>query len=209
MPEFPQTAELSPLDPPAENPLSEGGAWLQLEIQPPLQKLSTGDLTDSIHGDTNYSYWARDQFDSSGLVEVWACIDGGQLGAAIDSWRVLLAHSVGGDWDGYLVLLGGGILDDIVIRRYDNGVPTGLISVSGGSPRKIGMRINGPVIEAWSAPLVGAWSLITSVTDTTYRGQFYAGFGIEDPTGGGVTISCVGGGVPNRTQIYRVVPGLT
>jgi hypothetical protein len=209
MPPFPQTGFLTPLDPPAENPLSEDGAWLQFNTQPPLQKLVTGGngyLTDSEHGETNYSYWTRRQFSSSGLLELWACITGGQLGAAVESWRVVLATSVGDSWNGYLVLFGGGIFSGYTIRRYSGGDFTNIGGASAGFPDKLGIRIDGNDIQAWGE-YGGVWSLEASVSDTTHRGMFYLALGIEDPTGGGLSISCVGGGIPNRTQIYRLVQG--
>ena len=77
-----------------------------------------------------------------------------------------------------------------------------------GYPSKIGMRITGGVIEVWYAN-GGAWTNPFTVTDGTYRGNFYAGIGVEDPTAGGLSFTCFGGGRPHRTQIYRVLPALT
>jgi hypothetical protein len=206
MPPFPSTPELSTFDPPAENPLYEDGAWLQFNNQPPLKKTALGTVTDSIHGETNYSYYTRQMFSSNSVVEVWMCTDGGQLGAAVESWRIGLALNTGDGWNGYLVLFGGGIGSDYFIRRYDGGGFTNLITQNDGFPQRIGIRIDGSSIQAWGM-YGGVWSMRTSIADTTYRGFFHAFIGIEDPTGGGLSSSCFGAGYINRTQIYRIIRG--
>jgi hypothetical protein len=212
---FPGTPELSLFLPPGENPLSEEGNWAQTTpARHPMQKIDTGGghgaATDSVHGDPNFSHWARDVFRTEdGIVEVWGCIAGGQLGAALETWRVALWHVLGDRIRGYLFYIGGALSKDYVIRRYDGGITnfTSIAGVGGGYPQKMGLRIDGDQVEAWIEDSVLGWVLATSATDTTYRGTFWAGIGVEDPTGGGLSFPCFGAGVPNRPQFFRWTRG--
>jgi len=212
---FPSTGILTLFPPPAENPLYESGRWAQLNLdRPPMQKIATGPTTgaatDSEHGNPNYSYWAQETFSTdSGPVEVWACTAGGQLGAALETWRVFLAITLGDRWSGYLAYYGGGIGKGFAIRRYDDGNAGffGIAGSGGGYPDKLGLRINGGEVECW-AEFGGVWAMQCSASDGAYRGNFYLGIGIEDPTAGGLSFPCFGGGKPHRTQIYRILPAI-
>ena len=207
---------LSTFDPPAENPLYEGGNWAQTFNQPPLQKVLVfgGDAvaTDSAHGAVNYSHWTQDQFRRGDVpIEAFACTEGGQLGAALETWRVALWNTVTqetpeghvGSVTGYLVYFGGAIGKGFAIRRYDT---TGFtqIGASGavGFPEMIGIRIIGAVIEAWGM-YGGVWSLMATATDSNHQGWFYPGIGIEDPTGGGLSIPCFGAGIESDPEFIR------
>ena len=164
----------------------------------------------TVQGPPNYSYWTRDAF-SGDIVEAWMCTSGGQLGAAVETWRIALLLDDPAQFQGYLGYFGGGITKEIVIRQYDDVGTQNVIAqgaLPGGAyPEMIGLRINGDAVEFW-AMITGTWALYLTVNDTTYRGAFYLVIGTEDPTGGGLSISCFGGGVKNRTQIYRVIRGL-
>lgn len=211
---FGTTPLLSLFEPPAEDPLSEEGKWAQTVAErPPMRKVVTfgliGAATDSSHGDPNYSHWTRETFSSeSGHVEAWACTEGGQLGAALETWRVALWTELGANLTGYLVYYGGGIGKGYAIRNYDGGVAsfTGIAGGGGGFPQRLGIAINGDQIEAWGM-YGGVWTLTATGTDTAHRGRFYAGIAIEDPTGGGLSMPCFGAGVPNRTQFFRWTRG--
>lgn len=187
----------------AENPLSEGGNWIQTSPdRPPLLKDSPNSVTNSVFGDPNYSTWVREVF--YGNAEVWACISGGQLGAALETWRVALFTQIGINVQGYLLYYGGGLSKDLVLRKYTGGFAsfTAIGSVSPPYPSSIGIRINGGNVEAWWEG-GGGWTLGFTVADNAYRGGFYATLGIEDPTGGGLNFSCFGGGAANRSQFFR------
>lgn len=202
-------------DYPDEDPLSIGGAFSEYDYgaSGPL-RLSGGCVTDEAHvtviaGPIYYSFLTTQQWSDD--VEVWACTSGGQLGAAVESWRVGLAQGApvnSGRKVGYLALFGGGIGKAYQLRRYDGDpVWATLAEVGDGYPDKILLRTNGPDVEVWGED-AGVWSLKISEPDNTYRGPFNLFLGIEDPTSGGLCISCMGGGVKNRTQIYRVLRGL-
>ena len=197
---FPETGLLSEFDPPAENPLSESGNWGQFFQNPPMQKNASNEAGQTVVGPVNYSFWTPQMF--TGDAEVWACISGGQLGAALESWRVAL-WTTAGVKQGYLALYGGAIGKFFELRRYTDDLNFTSLAVSGGGyPDRLGLRINGTAVEVWAA-YGGVWALQLSFTDTTYRGGFYLSIGTEDPTGGGLSISCFGGGRKNRTQIFR------
>jgi hypothetical protein len=199
---FPATSQLSDFLDPSENPLYENGNWAQLAPSSPPMAKAGGSAGDSIHNGPNYSYWTRSVYYTPSIVEVWACTSGGQLGAALETWRVALFTTLGDERNGYLVYFGGAITKAFVIRRYDNGAFTELIGVGNAYPQKLGMRINGDNIEAWGE-YGGVWSLQCSIVDTTYRGAFFLTIGIEDPTAGGLGMPCFGGGLKNRSQIIR------
>jgi hypothetical protein len=163
-----------------------------------------------VHGFPNFSHWTPETFNSgAGRAEVWACVSGGQLGAAVETWRVALWLTVGVNVTGYSCFYGGGITKFYALRKYTGGITTfsNLCVGAGGYPNGLGLRINGSEVEVWGAygdPLdPTSWTLICSSTDTTYRGRFYAGRGIEDPTAGGLGIGCFGAGIPRRTQFFR------
>ncbi len=195
---------------PNENPLSEGGDWTQsFGSRDPLRRLSNN-ATDSVHGNPNYSHWTHAFTTDSGPLDVWACSEGGQLGAALESWRVALWSPDFSERNGYEVLMGGAIGKTFGIRTYINNVinpsPTQGCVGTFTYYERIGIRINGNDVEAWGY-IGGTWTLQCSITDTTFRGTMYGGLGIEDPTGGGLTFSCFGAGGKNRTQIYRIIRG--
>jgi hypothetical protein len=196
---FPVTDGLSLFLGPAENPLSENGRWAQLSpLAPPLKK-NVGSADDSVHNGPNYSYWTA-PFPSANIVEVWGCTGGGQLGAALETWRVALWLEA--QFTGYLAYYGGAIGKSFVIRRYTDGSWVDLVVGGGGYPQRLGLRIDGNNVECWGYN-AGAWSLKCSIADTTHRGSFYPSLGIEDPTGGGLAFSCFGGGRKNFSQIIR------
>ena len=204
MPDFGTTPVLSDftLGPFPENPLSEDGRWEAPwpDQSPPLQKIANGIVSDSLHGPVSYSYWAQQAFH--GDVEVYACMSGGQLGAAVETWRVFMWHDDPFVGNGYQVYIGGGIGNEINLRRYDDRVPTQLAQGSMGFPMRLGLRISGSRIETWVDHGAG-WVADIFAVDTTYRGTFYIGCGIEDPSGGGVTFNCFGGGRPSVSQFFR------
>lgn len=211
---FPSTSLITEFDGPAENPLSEGGKWIQARsLRPPLKK-DVGSVSDSIHGDPNYSVYIAQAFcTNNGAVEAWACSGGGQLGAALETWRIALWKNLF-SVSGYQVYYGGGIGKGTAIWRYDND---DFFAIGGagdtGYPSGIGIRITGSQVQAWMAygdpydPL--AWIMTAEATDNAHRGCFYASIGIEDPTGGGLGFGCFGGGPLHRTQFYRWLPALT
>lgn len=219
MPNILTTDFLSQFDDPPEDPLREGGNWF-----PPFlgsipgsyildMRKEGGDATDQYHprvlsGYIAYSYWTPMTF-SGDHVEVWGIATGGQLGAALETWRLFMWQQLYPP-AGYLVYYGGGIGKGLVIRRY-NGNWTYDVIASAGSfyPGYLLLRINGADIEAWAADTDPQnLALQCSAPDPNYRGPFHIGMGIEDPTVGGLAWTAFGGGVKRRTQFYRWVKGL-
>jgi len=201
---FPNTALLSEFDPPAENPLSEGGVWIPLvPDREPLQKNASNQARNTTFGNPDYSAWVREVYP--GDAEVWACLAGGQLGIALETWRIGLFTSIGDTLEGYLLLSGGSISKDLALRRYDGNI-TNFTGIGGlgnvGYPLMMGLKINGTHVEAWTWDGI-SWSLRIDVVDNTYRGSFFLALGLEDPTGGGLGFECFGGGIPRRTQFFR------
>lgn len=201
---FPNTGRLSPLDPPAESPVSEGGRWGPLTPErDQLSKNAFNQLTNTTFGLPDYSVWLHQAL--TGDAEVWGCLGGGGLGAALETWRIGLFQDIGFNFVGYQLYYGGALSKDLVLRRYDGGITdfTGIGGAGGvGSPGIMGMRINGDFVEAWTHNS-GEWELAFAVFDPTYRGTFYATFGLEDPTAGGLSFDCVGGGTPHFAQFFR------
>jgi len=199
---FPNTAQLTTFDPPAEDPLYEDGAWGPLNAGF-AQLYKTGSNTATGDGQ-RWSIWVKEAF--FGNAEVWACAGGGQLGAALEDWRVGLFTEIGtNEYDGYEVIVGGSLSKDLIVRRYTNGGFTqigGLGSV--GYPPLIGMSLTPSNVNVWIDTGAG-WppTPTLSIADNTYRGAMYAGIGLEDPTSGGLYFSCFGGGQPNRPQFFR------
>lgn len=205
----PTTPLLSLFAGPPESPLSEGGKWAQGWFsRAPLQKGSNY-VTDSLHGDPNYSFWTPQAFPDN--VEVWGCTDGGQLGAAVETWRLNLWQGDPRRGVGYTLMYGGAIAKYFALRRYDSTAALDFTEVdfAGGYPTTMLLRINGDNVEALASYDSGAtWSLMGYITDTNHRGgDWHIGLGIEDPTGGGLSFSCFGGGVPRRTQFFRWTRG--
>lgn len=201
---FPSTGKLTEFDPPAENPLSEGGTWQQLTPErSPLRKTGANTVTNTTFGFPDYSVYVKEAF--FGNAEVWACPIDGQLGAALETWRISIWTEIGVDVKGYQLYHGGALSKDLVLRKYTGGIGsfTGIGGLGGvGYPDGMGLKINGNEVEAWTE-VAGVWSLIFSVTDTPGTGPFYLGLGLEDPTTGGLSFSCFGGGTRKRSQFFR------
>ena len=86
---FPATAEITTFDNPLnENPLSQGGTFSALGNGAPPLKYQGGSAVHSVENPVNYSYYTAAAFRTPAIVEVWACTEGGQLGAALETWRV-------------------------------------------------------------------------------------------------------------------------
>jgi len=203
---FPGTPLLYDFSGPAENPLYMEGAWgATWGGHPPLRK-EVGYVSLTTEFTPNKSTLFREAFRADpgeGTVEVWACTDGGQLGAALESWRVT-AYPDPANLVGYELIFGGGIGKGYFLRRYDGGGSfTGLAEVGDGYPQMIGMRITPVGVEAWGYD--GAtWTQKLTSGDTGHRGAFYLGLALEEQGGiNELSISCFGGGVPRRTQFFR------
>lgn len=224
---MPQTGFLSTFDDPPEDPLREGTRWL-----PPFlgdkntgailldMRKEGGTATDKHHdaqldGFLAYSYWTQQQFEGDN-VEVWGMPVGGQLGAALETWRLFMWQQLDPPV-GYLVYIGGALSKETRIRKYNGGAFS--FEGLGGSGESycdgLMLRINGQRIEVWAYNGAGDifddanWHLRCFSIDTSYRGPFYIGMGVEDPTTGGLGWTAFGGGIPNRTQIYRILPSLS
>lgn len=208
------TGIVTEFDGPDESPLSENGTWSQLSpTQYPLARKNNTAVISVSDVIVNYSYYNQQVLRIIGesRAEVWGCSQGGQLGAALETWRVFLFQNPGPSFDGYLFYYGGALSKDFVLRRYTGGVPVADIAFqnSPGYPDKMALVIDGDNIQGWAtfAAFPDTWVLMCDADDTTYRGAFYAGLGIEDPTSGSTTPSlsfdCFGFGIPNRQQFFR------
>jgi len=208
MPDIRLSEQLSTFADSTKHPISEGGAWQQSTPQSPLKKTG-GVATDSSHGLTNYSEWIANTYTTDdGILEVWGIPGGGGLGAAVESHRLTLwtPGAAGRSASGYLTYFGGGIGSDYVIRRYDSFVFTNIAISGTAAPAAMMLRIDGDLIQTWRATdgTFQTWEKMVEVSDTTYRGEFYVGLGIEDPTAGGLSWLAFGGGKKTFIpQIYR------
>lgn len=223
------TGYLSLFKYPPEDPLREGGKWAMaigtvrsgdnLDMRKyqdhPGMPNELGHASDQSHGahlsgPIGRSFYTRQRF--TGDVEVWGIPYGGQLGAALETWRLFIWSNPIWNPTGYLVYVGGGLSKDTVIRRYD-GLDdyTSIASSPAGYASAMMLRINGDDVEAWRVDNgddpdnPANWYMACSVTDTTYRGPYYVGMAIEDPSAGGLSFTAIGGGKPIKTQIYRYV----
>jgi hypothetical protein len=201
---------------PNENPLSDGGKWDDYG-RPPLMVASDG---QSIHGteefSVNGSYYTEQVFTGS-MIEGYGCAPGAGLGAALESQRIFAIIGSPTSFTGYSSGWGGGIGENYFFRRYDGGAGTftalpGLVNPSGApGPDKLGIRITPTAVEQWMQKSTyngGNWFMVRTVADTTYRGATW--FALETEEQGGVNEvgwRCFGAGVPNRTQIYRIIRG--
>jgi hypothetical protein len=210
---FPVTGLITTFPGPSENPLSMGGTWTQLTgARPPLQKVGAS-VTNS-QAALCYSVYTQDVFYATGdnIIEVWGCSSGGQLGAALETWRVALWQAPYYLSRGYRCYYGGGIGKGFSIARIDDptGPANGIASAGGGYPTNLGMRIDGAAIQCWASYDNGVtYALMCEGNETTYRGNFYLGLGIEEDAIGDLGFTCFGGGIKNRTQIYRIIRGST
>ena len=202
--------QLSDFIGPDENPLSEGGNWAQsFSSRAPLRRFGNKATTSST-SNPNYSHWTTTfNFDDGG--DVFACTQGGQLGAALETWRVTMWQTVGGtNVNGYELYMGGGLSKPFVLSKYVAGVQTVLCTTAfHGYPQMIGINLTATDVEAWSM-FGGTWGMECSGPDVAFRGDLYIGAALEDPSNGGLYMSCFGGGPPvevRRQQIYRVLRG--
>lgn len=208
------TQIVTDFDGPDESPLSEDGTWSQLSpTQYPLARKNNVAVISVSDPIVNYSYYNQQLLliTGEGRGEAWGCSEGGQLGAALETWRVFLFLNPGTSFSGYLFYFGGALSKDFVIRRYTNGVPAADIASNPfiAYPARMALVIDGDAVQGWCSfdPFPDIWQLICQTNDTTYRGAFFAGLGLEDPTSGSSTPSlgfdCFGLGVPNRQQFFR------
>jgi len=205
---FGETPLISDFSGPAENPLSDGGRWATYG-RDPLQRGGTGSIHGTVEFAVNGMYYVVSPLTFTGdTIEVWACTPAAGLGAAIETHRIAFWLGTPDSFNGYLSAYGGGISENYFVRRYDGGALTftGLSETGGTTPEKLGLRITPTVVEQW-AYYGSAWNLIVSHADTTHRGSpWFAALETEEQGGvAEVGFSCFGGGVINRTQIYRYV----
>jgi len=170
-----------------ENPLSEGGTWSQTTPARGALKRASNHATYAGSDPTSYSHYNVEQLSTAGgSAEAWGCSSGGQLGAALETWRLGLWSTVGSGVQGYQLYFGGALSKDFVLRRYDGGI-TNFTQIGPGQnsdyPVKMGLvvRDDGD-IEAWATftATPTTWELQITTNDTTYPGPFYAGLGIEE-----------------------------
>lgn len=210
MPPFPQVGRLVEAfdDPPNESPLSQGGIWEPYGSPPDRFPLRAGGgvAKPTEEFNVNGMYYAPRAFQSP--CEIFGCLSGGGLGAALEGWRVAFWLGSPQSATGYLAGFGGGIGKDFFLRRYDGGFSsfTGIGGLSGQAyPDLLGMRITDTEVEIWRGDDPGpVWTLVDSAADTTYRGLFYAAIELEEQ--GGIDelgFGCFGVGVKNRQHIYR------
>ncbi len=203
-----------------EDPLSGGGNWLQTDtafVGPLiLRGMAATHRSPGVSGD---SFWTPQTFDPAvGQVEVWGCPGGGGAGAAGVAWALDFWQDAGGSGqvDGYRFRnesSGGGA--GFVIYKVTNTNNVAAVSgdpgfVTGaGDATPMLMRRNGNDIEGWYSTDSGAnWTMVVSMTDTSYMGPYNLACGIRDNSGGQVLDwDCFGGGIPmeRKTQIYRWV----
>ena len=195
-----------------ENPYSNGGMWSAgYYNRPPLESEGPGYVHGTVDFPVNGMAYLRQVFRGD-VIEAFGCTPGTGLGAALESQRVALWLGNPDNLVGYLSGHGGGISEFYFFRKYTGGGafenPDGMTGpITDVHPDKIGIRITPTGVEQWGE-IAGVWTLIQSSTDTDYRGTFYAALETEEQGGTDeVGFSCFGAGVPNRTQIYRVVRG--
>lgn len=202
--------------PPTEDPLSEDGQWLKVAYtELALRKVIDGHATDQAHGTSLSGHIAASFFTRRrffGDCEVWGRPYGGQLGAALETWRLFFFTDVLTDSpSGWLVYIGGGIGKNTVLRRYDAGGFTDVASHASGYASALLLRLVGADVEVWAVNNgqdynnPANWYQRIGYTDATYRSDLYLGMAIEDPTNGGLSWHGIGGGDHRRQQIYRYV----
>ena len=195
---------------PGENPLRDGANWGEYSTRPPLRASDDG---LAVHGTVEFpvngSLYLGAIFQGE-IIEAWGCAPGPGLGAAVESQRIV-ALTDPANYEGYLSGYGGGIGEVYFMRRYDAAGPgsfTTLGEVGGTGPELLGIRITPTDVEQW-AYYSGGWNLVQTFPDTNHRGPMWIALETEEQGGiEEVGWTCFAAGVPNRTQIYRVVRGL-
>jgi hypothetical protein len=170
------------------------------------------DTGDAIHGTVEFpvngSVYLEQAFNGS-VIEAYGCRPESGLGAALESHRIVALYGDVDAYNGYSSGYGGGIGQEYFFWRYDNFSVTGLGDTGGPGPEKLGIRITPTHVEQWSY-YFGAWHLVQSVADTTHRGPVHIALETEEQGGlEEVNWSCFAASVVNRSQIYRILPGLT
>lgn len=206
---------------PDENPLSDSGRWGSYSTRPPLKVLDSG---GAIHGTVEFavngSYYRQQSFQGP-VIEAYGCRPDSGLGAALESNRIVALIGDPDAYNGYSSGYGGGIGEAYFFRRYDafsftgigdNGAADGGVGVGGPGPEKLGIRILPDRVQQWgfNSGYSADWFLVQTAFDVTHRGPTF--FALETEEQGGleeVSWTCFAAGVLNRTQIYRVVRGLS
>lgn len=206
---------------PSETPLSDGGRWGPFSTRPELRVSNDG---FSIHGTVEFavngSVYLGEVFTGE-IIEAYGCRPDSNLGAALESNRIVALYGDPNQYNGYSSGYGGGIGESYFFRRYSGG-PLGFTNIGDGGipgggaagagvgapgPEKLGIRITPTDVEQWGY-YSGSWNLIqTAVGDTTFRGL--TRFALETEEQGGIAEvgwTCFAASSRNRTQIYRIIP---
>lgn len=198
---------------PNENPLSDSGKWGPDGDRPPLMAGSDG---LSIHGSVEFvvngSLYVEKAFVGP-IKEAYACTPDPDLGAALESQRVALWTDPNAR-TGYSIGHGGGIGQTYFFRKYTSNAFIGIGSTPSREehPNRLGLRITPTEVQAWGFYIgdTPEWQLISVEADSEHRGPMWCALETEEQGGlNEVSFQCFAGGVPNRTQIYRVVKGLS
>jgi len=152
-----------------ENPLSEGGNW-GTAVGGGNQLQRTGNQVAGTISTTSQRYWTPSVFgpDCEAYITVATQPgNGDNFDIMLRTQDVTLAT-----YSGYRCRFIKEVgVDSWVITRVDNGTLTNLVTVNTTdytSGDKIGVRVHGSTIEMWHYT-GGAWSLIVSAVDTTYK----------------------------------------
>ena len=206
------TAQIDDFNRADENPLSAGGAYRQLGGAGDVHQLQN--LSNAAHGDVTsgrwycFSCWQVQSF--TGGFEIWAEVVG--TANNNDGWTLSMFDTIGGaanNFNGYTFeryrALGP---DGWRIFRWDNALATQIAGTTGLNFPAAGelmlFRAVGAVLEGWHSTDSGTnWTLTGSVTDATYRDNWYLTPGVRSDAANGPAWDAWGGGVypPRNVQL--------
>jgi len=167
-----------------EDPLSEGGHWAKLNSADAASLRRVGNAVAGPNDTAallRASYWTPGNFGPD--VEAYATlavVTNNQQ--AYDVYARVQQEGGSGTHDGYVARLNTS--GDIELRLITNGSGSALgpapFSITPAAGMKLGIRCHGSTIESWYQPSGGAWTLIGSVTDTTYPSAGKVGLGVNN-----------------------------
>lgn len=200
--DFPTTALLTTFNGADEDPLSEGGTWVD-GIQagvPAVRRVANEADTQAAGGDCQACYdtaFAADQEVYATILEVPSA------GQGVAVWFGIIDNNTAGV-DAYLVYYDSG---NFGIAKCVNGTVSGLGTATSKTPavgHKIGGRRIGTTIQAWYFNGT-SWSLDQSVTDSSVTGSGRLGIELN----GGGRFDDFGGGNYVEPEIIPFVMPLT
>lgn len=164
-----------------ENPLSNGGLWARPDPGGGFLKI-VSNVVASNDTFADSAYWTPETFgpDSDAGITISALAnDGGGIRVYVRLVNVNIDSNYGGYYIRWTYSAAG--TDTIQLFKTNPATQIATYSQDLGVGDKIRIRAIGNVIQAWIYQS-GTWTMLGSVTDSTYTAAGYVGFGISNTT---------------------------